>query len=379
MSIIISGPGVGLPYPMSLYPGNLNNAPQNTPANFVGISPGDEIVIPSTGTNGWIVDTGAVCVLQWLDPITGIWRTDQRPGSGAQIVTSDGFTRRIANLTGCPVGAAVTGGGSGYAQATATITPNIGGSTWQAIVGGALSISTIAATGANYTMAPLVHIPVPPNPGIQATAYAVITSGTVSSVSLQDFGAGYISAPTALIIPNPADPNYGTITTASITLVLNAAQSTAITGALLTNNGAPITSSLTGLTLTATGGAGSGATLAALVMQCITAATVTAGGGGWGNAAEPPVVTTAGGYYNGAASVNPNPMVELTKFRARPGVITVTASGAGLISAPVVQDPGLFVSTPSAVIIPGGALPTTLASVTLTLGGFQDTILLQPL
>ena len=377
MAIIISGPGVGLPTPVPLYPANLNNTPYDAPSNYQGLPGGGVVAVPASGTNGYMIDTGAVSVLQYLDPVTGVWRVDQRPSSGPQVVTSDGFTRRIANLTGCPVAAIVAGGGSGFAQATATITSNVGGSTWQPIVGGSLSVSTINAAGANYTMAPIVHIPVPPNPGIPATAHATIASGTVATVVLDDVGAGYLSAPPCIVLPNPADPNAGTITNATVTLVLNASNATAITGALCTNNGAPL-STISALTLTAAGGSGTGATITPVVMQCVTSASVVAGGGGWGVAAVPPSVTTAGGAPTSTSAVS-NPMVEMTKFRPRPARIDVTSSSVGAISAPVVTDPGLFCNTPTPVIIPGGTLPTTLASIALTMGSYNDTVLVQPL
>ena len=145
------------------------------------------------------------------------------------------------------------------------------------------------------------------------------------------------------------------------------------------NHGAPLTSSLTGLTLTAAGGAGTGATLAAVVMQCVQSVSVVAGGGGFGNVAAPAGGTTIGGQYAGAASVSPNPMVEMTKFRPRPAQFEFTSSAAGAISAPVLVDPGLFVGTPTAVILSSGTIPTTLASVALTMGVYQDTVNLQPL
>jgi hypothetical protein len=162
-----------------------------------------------------------------------------------------------------------------------------------------------------------------------------------------------------------------------VTLVLNAAQSTAITGALCTNNGASL-ATLSALTLTASGGGGSGATITPVVMQAVASASVVAGGGGWGNAANPALVTTAGGYPTSTSAII-NPAVELTNFKPRQALINVTTSGAGALSAPVITDAGLFAGTPTPVIIPGGTLPTTLASIALTMGGVVDTVCLQPL
>jgi hypothetical protein len=379
MATILSGPGVGLPFPAALYPPNVNGAPYDVVSNFVGLPPGGAVVVPATGTNGYLIDTGAVSQLEWLDPVTGAWRMDQRPSAGVQIVTSDGFTRRIFNPTGCPVAAIVANGGSGFSSTTATITASIGGSTWNAIVGGSLSVSSITNAGANYTLPPILHIAIPPNPGIPATGYCTLANNTVSAVSLNNFGAGYTSATVgALILPNPVDPNIGTITQASVTIILNAANATAITGAICTYNGTPL-ATLSSLTLTASGGSGSGATITPLVAQCVASASVVAGGGGWGNAAAPAGVTTVGGGGNVSTSAIVNPAIELTNFRPRQAQITVTTSGTGGLSAPVVLDPGLFLSAPTANIVGGGTLPTTLASIALTMGTYEDVVLIQPL
>lgn len=379
MAQIISGPGVPLPTPAPLYPPNLNQAPYDVQSNFFGLPPGGSIVLPATGTNGILFDTGTNSVLEWLDPVTGVWRLDRRVTGGVQHITSDGFTRRIANLTGCPVAAIVAGGGTGFATATATITANVGGSTWQAIVGGSLSVSTINAGGSGYSLPPILHITLPPSPGIPATGYCALTGTSVTTVSLTNFGAGYLTSTVpCVILPNPFDPNAGTITQATVTLILNAGNASVITGALCTNNGAPL-STISALTLTAAGGAGAGATITPLVMQTITAASAVAAGAGWGNVAEPAGVITTGGGGTTSVSAIINPAVEMTNFKPRAGAITVVTSSLGGLSAPVVIDPGLFLTAPSAVILPGGAVPTTLASIALTLGNLNDVVMIQPL
>lgn len=376
MTQVLNGPGNGLPQPQNLYPSELYNAPYDAPSNHIGIAPGAALPIPS-GSQQWLIRTGRYSGVQWLDPVTGIWRGYESTHAVLQQFSSDGVTRRIANLTGCPVGAVIAGGGSGFAQATATITANIGGSTWQPIVGGALTVSTVSTVGANYSMPPFVFIPVPPSPGVPATAHATIASGTVASVVLDDVGAGYTSAPTAVILANPTDPNFGTITQATVVLAIDSAFSGKITAALCTNNGASL-STLSALTLTAAGGAGTGATVTPVILQTVTTATVTAGGGGWGNAAAPAGITSLGGTPASVSAVG-NPMVEWTKWVPRQAQISTTTSAGGGITADTIIDGGLFVGIPTAGIIGGGALPTTLASITFVMGGVFDTIMLQPL
>src|SRR5882672_4957064 len=117
----ISGPGIGLPLPQNLYPSQLQNAPADISTNQVCLNAGDVFIIPA---GEWWVDPGMYSVFQYLDPVNGIWNFGPTPGwfGGKQFVISDGFTTRIANLLGCPVGAVVIAYGSAYVQSTTTIT-----------------------------------------------------------------------------------------------------------------------------------------------------------------------------------------------------------------------------------------------------------------
>lgn len=384
----ISGPGQTCPTPQNLYPSELLNAPLDAPTNYVVLQPGDAIQIPAQ-SNQYLIDLGEYLTLEYLDAVTGTWRLqpDFASRPGMIHMQTNGVDKRIANRLGCPVSAIVANGGSGFTQATAQITANVGGSVWQAIVGGALSVSTINNAGANYTVPPLVMIPVPAPAGtngsvggIAATAYATLASGTVSSVSLNNFGAGYQSAPIAVLVPSPYDPNVGTITNATITLVLNAAVSGAITGALCTNFGAPL-ATLSALTLTAAGGAGTGATITPEILQTIASASVVAGGAGWGNATAPAAVQAVGGAAVSVAAAGlSNPAIDLSGFR--PTNLTmqgITNAGGTISSVNFPNGTGLFLSTPTAAIASGGTIPTVLASITFAMGTSRGTAFLQPL
>ena len=242
----LSGPGVGLPYPQNLYPSDLYNAPIDASSNRLTLSPGESLVFPA---GDWYVTLGMYNILQFLDPVTGVWVT----GSGAAFnrgqlfVKSDGFNARVANLTGCVVSASVINGGTGYVQATTTITAigtfNNAAPTFLPIVGGALGLTgtytiDVPTAGAGYGIAPLIMIPPPPPAqsnangvgGIPATAYAILgTSGTIASISITNPGAGYPSAPTVVVVPSPFDPNLATgITQATVAFSL--ASAGAITG-----------------------------------------------------------------------------------------------------------------------------------------------------
>lgn len=368
----ISGPGQYPPRPTNLYPTELMNAPADFGSNLQTVAPGQVVPVPA---GSYSVNPGLYSVLQWLDPVTGIWRTHS-PSRGQPVyVESNGFNWRVGNFTGCPIGAVVAGGGSGFSASTATITANVGGSLWTAVVGGSLSVSTVNNAGSGYTMAPLVLIPAPGQGGVPASAYASLSSGTVSGVTLVNNGAGYATAPTAVLLPNPTDPNAGSITNATITLVLNAANAAKITAAICTNPGAQL-ATLSALTLTAAGGAGTGATITPVIMQTMTGASVVAGGTGFTGGAA---LSTIGGIPASVSAIT-NPTIELTGFTPRPAAALLTAAAGTITSVSAIYDGGLFVGTPTAVVVPlTGVLQTASASVTPIMGSANDTILMQPL
>lgn len=381
----IAGTGQPAPLPMNLYPSELMGAPLDAPTNYITLNAGDAMAIPA-GSNQYLLDLGLYLTLEYNDPISGVWRTtpDCAFRTGPFHMQTDGVSKRIANRLGCPMSAIVSGGGTGFSQLTATITANVGGSTWQPVVGGALSVSSVTAAGLNYTVPPIVLIPAPTPAGtngsvggVQATAYATLTNGSVSSVSLNNFGAGYAFAPTAVLVPSPFDTNFGSISQASITLVLDAGKSGAITAALPTNFGAPL-ATISALTLTAAGGAGSGATITPQVLQTILSGSIVAGGGGWGTATAFALLQSVGGGSTSVSS-NPNPQMDFSGFVPRPATFITTTSATGGITGVSVVDGGMFLSTPTAALAPGGTLPTTLASITFATGSTRGTALLQPL
>ena len=381
----IAGAGMTCPVPQNLYPSELNGVAPDAPTNYVDLAAGDAIQIPAQ-SNQYLIDLGAYSTLEFLDAVSGTWRVmpDGAPRQGPFHIQSDGVTKRVANRLGCPVAAVVTGAGSGFAQSTATITSSVGGSTWVAVVGGSLSVSTINNAGANYTVPPIVMIPIPGTAGVNgfqggvpATARATIANGTVSAVSLTNVGAGYLSAPTAVLIPSPFDVNAGSITNATITLVLNAANAGKITAALCTNHGAPL-ATISALTLTASGGGGTGATIVPQVLQTVVSNSIVAGGAGWGTASLFAQISTAQGGNANTSAIG-NPVIELTSFRPRPAQGVATTNAGGTITTVTMMDNGLFISAPNAVLATPGTLATTLASISLTTGSTYDTVLLQPL
>jgi hypothetical protein len=387
----LSGPGLGLQIPQYLYPSELNYAPYDTSTNRIALGPGEQLPIPA-GT--WMIGLGFYCVLQYLDPITGVWVTGTSAAlnRGFIYVKSDGFNVRVANLTGCPTGAAVTAAGTNYVQASTTV--NVvggGGSTWTPIVGGRLGFASVvtANAGAGYGVPPIVFIPPPPPAannangvgGIQASGYCGIASGTISGFTFTNPGAGYPSAPTPIILPNPTDPNINTgITQGSLSFSL--VTGGGIAGVLCTNNGAPL-SNPNNVTLTVSG-AGASASLNVFSMQTVTAASVTTGAGtGYGTISA--LLTTIGGVPPTGGIPNTPGSLGI-EWLPRPAQIALAVTGAGSIAPQVgtIYDGGLFNTN----AVPGYAMSlqyglagtgsVNVLGLSLTMGSAADIVVMQP-
>lgn len=380
----LSGPGVGLQPAQYLYPSELANAPNDWSNNRIALAPGDAIAVPR---GDWYVDTGQYCLLQYLDFANNSWVTSVAPGwtGGVRSNSSDGFTFRVANMLGCPIGGVVTVNGGGYAQATAAINAAQGTSTWSPIIGGALSLTSILNNGLGYGIAPLVLLPAPPGPssnpnsvgGIAASAFAVLTGTSVTNISFVNQGAGYPTTVTAVIVPSPFDPNVIAglqITPATITLATTGAGQ--LTGAILTNPGAPLTDAQVnaGLTLAVTGGSTT-ASVSALVLQTVKGYSINLVGLGYGAGV---FITTTGGSSPSNSALG-TPAKTGTAFRPRQAQLSPTLISTSISTASVIVDGGMFVTQPSPVIIQPGLAPTTAANISLNMGSVADHVILQPL
>src|SRR5216684_4618296 len=387
MPIPLAGPGQGLPLPQNLFPTQLFNAPADASSNRLALSPGDSFVLPA---GDWYVSMGMYMVLQFLDPVTNVWQivTGAAWTRGMTFISSDGFTSRIANLTGCVVSASILNGGTNYVQATTTLTvigafqTGVAIPTLLPIVGGALASSAtfslaVPTAGNGYGVAPIIMIPPPPPAqanangvgGIPAMAIAILgAGGSIASVSMINAGAGYPTAPVAVVVPSPFDPNLAVgITTASVSFSLFSAG--AITGALVPNNGGPLINGSLGSVTISVGGAGASGTLTANVMQTVVSATVSGAGTG-----GPALVTTFGGApLQGSITNSLN--FQLLEFEPRPANIgsSVTINQLG-----TVFDGGLFESAPTVAVGAAVGAAGTVATVVLTMGSSPDAIFIQP-
>lgn len=387
----IAGPGLGLPLPQSLYPTALYNAPYDSSNNRVALAPGDTLPVPA---GEWLLNLGQYLVVQFLDPVNNTWTmgTNAAWQGGHKFVVSDGFNVRVANLLGCPCTATVTSYGSLYVQATTTVTATPGNSTWVPIVGGQLTPTVISA-GAGYGVAPEIFIPAPAPAannangvgGIQASAWANISSGTLtlaSGASMTNPGAGYSSPFTIALLPSPTDPNLSTGITMA-TVVFSVTGGGSITGALCTNNGAPL-SNPNQFTLTVVG-AGAQGSLAGNVLQTVTAVSVSGAGSGYGTISA--LVTSIGGVP-ATGSITNSPENLGLAWRPRPlqGALAVTAAANGTLATQVgtIYDGGLFLTNaaPSFAIAGIPITATTVAvvgaTIALTMGSRPDIVSMQP-
>lgn len=385
MAIMQGGSGIPLQLPPLVSQTGIAASPPFVPAanytntNIVSLAAGEVLHIPD---GRWNVATGSYTWLQFKDPISRQWRSVSEFPSSQRLVYSDGANLRLANLSGCPVGAFVTTVGSGYTNSTVgsdgtldtssspTVTISTGGSKWNVIVGGAVSGTvTITTAGAGYNYPPVLIVAPPPGGGLPATATCTVSAGAINAVTVVNNGAGYQSAPQITVVPDPRDtPTTTAVLTAALT------GSGTVTGLVMTNHGTPVTSVPT-FTFS------SGAAAATMVMAfAATGFTVDNGGAVYGNA-QPFLVTAAGGVVAGSAGTTGNPQISTKVFTPRTGFITGTSTSGGAVTATgaVVEDAGLFQRVPTGFVTAAGtaALPTTTAIVTITVGGVSDASFLQ--
>jgi hypothetical protein len=220
--------------------------------NYIGLPSGASYLIPS-GT--FLIIPGATSTLQFLDPIKGVWVSLDAGAVNGEFVNSDGSNYRLINTIALPTSATVTTPGTGYTSAP-IVSPSAGSSVWRSVVGGALTLA-IGTGGSGYQAVPIVLIDAPPAGGVQAVAYATLTAGVVTGLTLLNAGAGYTAPPNVYIVPSSTDLSAN-IVNATATAALTGAGT--VTAVLLQNPGMPITAVPT-LSFTGGGGASAAATV----------------------------------------------------------------------------------------------------------------------
>lgn len=337
-------------------------AAPRVPSPLLDLQPGQSYVPPQ----GWYWFQGdRASSLQTFDPIAQVWRSTGDGSSAMRYVYFDGQASRIANPTGCPVGAVVTDAGSGYATAP-TVTASAGNSTWNAILGGAISTSvSILAAGSGYAYPPVLWIEAPPQPGVQATGTVQISGGAVGTVTIDNQGAGYINPPVAVLINDPRDT---TGSGGQVTLGLTG--SGTVTALVCTNPGQPV-SAVPTLSFSA------GAAAATAVMDwTINAVAVNTAGAGYTSAAGSVTASGAGGYVT-ATPTYAGGATSTGLQRWREAKIDVATSSTGALTSAFIIDGGRYQGVPTPTIT-SEQTPTTAGALGFTMGGVVSTVFLMP-
>lgn len=354
------------------------------PSTSIGLAAGGVSLIPA-GT--WAVALGIYSTLQEFDQISLCWRPCYGGPGDFKLIASDGNNYRLANLTGCVVGALLTNGGSGFAAGAPPTAAASGtsGAIFNCVLGPCLSTTvTIANAGTNYTYPPIVEIQAPPPGGIQATGHATLSSGTVASVVIDNQGAGYTAGvPTINFYNDPREltPQSQNLTGASaVTTGVNAAATAAliatssVCGIVVLDHGKPVS---TVPTIAFTGGAGSGVAATSIMYWTVTSFTLGSAGSGYTGAVE---ISFIGGFPTTAASfVNPQTQSGLVPIRKAMVIPGPLVTGQLSTTGQNVIDGGIYSGTPLGIVYGAQAgTPLTPANVTPVLGGVTDTSYLFP-
>lgn len=390
------------------------------------------ITFPQQGSNNpltgqYLVDLGLYSCLQVYDQGLQYWKTVASGGPNHTlqgVYSADGVNFRIANTTGCPVGALITAAGStgtngfyGYTQfgqgqgsavtiqngiATVgntifTITPSAGGSLWNAIVGGAVNTTIsfsgtvyngnlgvtntfgattggiTAAAGSNYTKPPIIVFTPPPNQGQQPyllpTATCTISGGAINAITVVNQGMGLLGLPGVIVIPQPGDTTGGGAILGWIAANNAQVGSGTVLGMWPAYYGTAVTAPVT---FTYGGTSNPAPTATAVMNFSVTSITNTTPGSGYTNAYA---VWQGGAITSASSAANTNPIMD--KYLEQPlfppvtvaattGVTTLSSGygGSGMQVAPTLA----FGTQLAAGTV------TTVAVQTPVVGGNNDTV-----
>ena len=348
---------------------------KGAPSNVIQLNSGECYTLSPAGW--YMVKPGAYTSIQQKDPITGIWRIIGAGSTSAPVeyIYSDGTNYRLANQTGCPVGALLTNGGTLYTSAP-TVTASTGGSIWSAVVGGAVSTSvTVTNGGTNYTYPPIVVFAPPPPGGVQATGYCTLSGSAVSTVTVTDQGAGYAGVPTITFINDPREgvnnvtQGYGAAAVATLT------GAGTVTAVLCLDHG---TGGQTAVpTLSFAGGGGSAAAATAIMCFTITAYTVSSTTAGSGY--QTPVIVSAYDIFPATSPAYTNVTTQSKLVRTRQAlIIGAVSSTAMTTTGQVVKDGGIYTAIPTSTnmyaygFVPLAAASSAQAVLGATVGGTTD-------
>lgn len=182
---------------------------QAIPTNLM---PGQVFVIPG-GT--WLCSPGRYTLIQWFDTNSQRWRNYTNQPGQSSIVDSDGTNMRLANLTGCPIGALITNVGNGNVTngyQSITVTPSAGNSTWGTLHGGSVNANCNVVAGGNYSLPPILMWSPAANqtvPFVAPQFNCTMSGNAIAAVSVLDQGAGLTGVGTITVVQQLGDTNPG--------------------------------------------------------------------------------------------------------------------------------------------------------------------------
>ena len=351
---------------------------QNHGAIPVTLSSGMLYKIPS---GQYMLLPGLYTFLQWFDAVTQSWRVVQTATQQAPyLVSSDGGNFRLANLTGCMVGAVVTNGGSGYTNgiysavgglgtaASPTATMSAGGGTSVAsvnmVIGGEINATPVIATaGKSYTRPPVLMVSPPPAGGVPCTMVTTLTAGVPAIPTVTNQGAGYTSAPTVTVVNAPDDT---TGVNFAVTAAISATNSGKLVALTMANNGAGMTSVPT-FTF-----APNPATVAATAIMCfaITAGVAQTSATHMGNGN----IGFAIGALTAGSNTTTNPAITTGTFVPRMAYTAFNTTSTGGVTF---LDGGLHQIIPTGIayaVLSDGTISAAGTAVAQTVGGVNNDI-----
>ena len=360
-----------------------------------GLSGRDQGVIPVTLASGQVykipagqyeVNQGLYTFEQYFDAISNTWKTLNCPAhTGAKLICSDGHNRRLANLTGTCVGAIVTNGGTAMSGITSAIYPagsallnatgDSGVTQFNVVVGGVINSTVTVTTAGVYNLPPMIRFDPPPTGGVPATGHVTMSGTSISTVVVDNQGAGYSSVPAITIIPQFGETGaQGGVLTATIDTATFNGKITALT--LATSQIA-----LTAVSTIAFGGTLKSGSPAATAIMCFTITTDGSNHTGVAQTSASHMGTGNIGFSVGAVtagtSTTTNPAITTGLFTPRMAITGFnTTSGGGI----TFLDSGLHQIVPPGIayaVLSDGTISAAATAVVQTVGGTFDLSLLR--
>jgi len=382
------------------------------------------VVNPQYGTNNplsgqYVVQLGPYSTVQVYDSGLDYWRNPNVQPGQEYFISSDGTNFRLANTTGCPIGAIITAGGSGgtngfygynnqrsqitivngitsVGNSVFTVTPSAGGSLWNAIVGGAVNATislsgtvyngnygvngtfgastggVTASAGSGYVAAPLIVFSPPANQGAQPyvlpQAVCTISGGAINSITVTQQGAGLLGLPGITVVPQQGDTtgggavigwltgNAGQVGSGTVTLMWPAFYGTAQTSAP---------------TFSYAGTANPAPTATAIMNFSITSITNTTPGVNYGNNLA---AVFAGGIVAGTPALNSpgNPLYDKgLSIPVFPPVNVANTTGATTLAGPF-GGVNIQAAPTITIVLNNTSVQSTVSVQTPVLGGQND-------